>query len=137
MAGTFDEQTRRLEQMVGDGELIGELVVDQPYAKYQHETPGLQHPRGGGWKYLERPLQEHYPQYLDRLADNVLDGDLVSAMANNMEHLNDQLAGSAPIDEPEDEREEPAMLRRSGSPRVYDGGEQVYYRPPESPRERG
>lgn len=130
--GTFGDRTSLLEQRVGRGDLSGKVEVDQPYAKYQHETPGLNHPRGGSWKYLERALTENYQRYLDNLADNALDGDLVGAMRNNMENLSNELAHTAPVDEPPN----PIKLRFSGSPRVYDNGALVYIRPPHDPRER-
>jgi hypothetical protein len=122
VAGTFSERTRQLERKVGTGRLVGSVVVDQVYAKYQHETLDLRHDAGRTAKYLERPLLTHHEQYLQRLARNVLDGDLVQAMADNMEHLSGQVEKLAPIDQND--------LPRSGHPTVHDGHTVAYDRPP-------
>lgn len=129
----FQKATQRLANNVGNGELVGEVVVDQPYAQYQHETMDLKHPRGGGPKYLERPFQEKYRQYLQNVADDILDGGGAEAMVQNMEGLSKSIAETAPVDE----LPNPIKLRYSGSPSVYSNGHQVYHRPPRDAREKG
>ena len=42
------------------------------YAQYQHEHMEFRHPRGGGPKYLEKPLMDHYRDYLDDYAKTLL-----------------------------------------------------------------
>jgi hypothetical protein len=113
---------RRVRDQVGAGWLTGKLVVDQVYAKYQHERMDLTHPRGGGPKYLEAPLYANHGDYLRRVAQSFLTGDPVRTMADCMESLNTAMGAAAPV--------ELTNLRRSGSPRVFDNGRTVYYRPP-------
>lgn len=117
---------RRVSEQVGDGHLVGKLVVDQVYAKYHHERLDLHHPRGGGPKYLERPLFANYQDYLSRLTTAILDGDPEETMAHCMESLNGSMSAAAPI--------EFNNLRRSGNPRVYSNGSKVYDREAQQPR---
>lgn len=120
--GEFSTRIRQLEQEVGDTDLVGILVVDQVYAQYQHEDLSLRHPGGGQAKYLEKPLYDEAPSYLQRLADAVLDNDINQAMARNMEDLSREVYALAPI--------EFGDLKASGHPMVESGGEVVYDRAP-------
>jgi hypothetical protein len=117
-----DTGWRRVRDQVGSGWLTGKLVVDQVYAKYQHERLDLAHPHGGGAKYLERPLQSNHADYWRRIAAEMLDGDPIQGMIDVMESLNTAMSSAAPVDV--------NNLRRSGSPRVFDNGREVYNRPP-------
>ncbi len=129
--GTFFERVEALKARIGDGDLVGRLVVDQPYALYQHETFGLNHPRGGGPKFLSGPFERSAPAYMEELADSVLNGSLIQTMAQNLEDLSFQLDPAAPIDaDPNFYR-----LRLSGNPIVTDDGTEVYNRPPFTPRQ--
>jgi len=130
--GDFSARMIELQEKVGDGPLRGEVEVNQHYALEQHENMEYPHPRGGGPKYLIGPLMENVDGYMAMLAEAVLDGDeLVSAMALAMEHLSAELDPAAPIDaEPN-----PIRLRRSGNPKVFDNGAEVYNRPSFDPRE--
>lgn len=117
--------TRRLDQLaerVGAGRLRGRVEVDQAYAQFQHEGLDLKHPRGGQAKFLEEPLYAKHPAYLEKVADAVLDGDAVRAMADGMEDLSDEVETLAPV--------EFTDLRRSGHPSVDDGPLTAYDRPP-------
>lgn len=129
--GDFSERMLALEEKVGYGILDGLVEVNQPYALIQHEVTWFEHPRGGGPFYLRDPLLAHAVPYVWNLAENVLDGDLPTAMALNMEDLAAQLDPAAPIDEDPN----PIRLRRSGNPRVYDDGAEVYNRPALDPPE--
>jgi hypothetical protein len=120
--GQFSDRLKQLEQEVGGGTLEGSVVVDQIYAKYQHEDLSLRHPGGGGAKYLERPLYSEHPAYLQRLADRTLDGDLNQAMADNMEDLSREVYDAAPL--------EFGDLKASGHPIVKSEGQVVYDRAP-------
>lgn len=111
---------RELLEQVGSGKLSGVDRVDQVYAKYHHERLDLRHPRGGGPKYLERPLFENYQDYLARVARALLDGNPEREMAECMEALNTSMSARAPI--------EFNNLRRSGNPRVFSQGRKVYDR---------
>ncbi len=112
---------RRLQDTVGQGKLRGVLRVDQVYAKYQHQRLDLRHPRGGAAKYLQRPLYEHYREWLQALAGSVLTGELEQTMARCMESFNSAMSRATPILY--------NNLRRSGNPRVYSNGRLVYNRP--------
>ena len=118
----FDERMAELAQNVGDGVLKGTLEVDQVYARYQHEGLDLKHPGGGQAKYLEQPLYDEHRDYVQRLADHVLDGQLVPAMTDNMEALSLQVYDKAPF--------EFGDLKASGHPSVMDGDRSAYDRPP-------
>jgi hypothetical protein len=120
------EGWKLVRDRVGQGKIVGKLRVNQVYAKYQHERMDLSHPRGGGPKYLERPLLQNAGHYLQRIANEIPDGDPVAGMIDAMENLNDAMAAAAPVlfDN----------LRRSGNPKVYDRGALVYNRPPQQPR---
>lgn len=113
---------RRVRDQVGVGWLTGKVRVDQVYAKYQHERTDLMHPRGGGPKYLEGPLNANHGDYLRRIAASIPDGDPVQAMTSAMESLNVAMGAAAPV--------EANNLRRSGNPMVFDNGREVYNRPP-------
>jgi hypothetical protein len=112
---------RRIQEQVGSGWLTGKLRVDQIYAKYQHERLDLAHPHGGGAKYLERPLNANHSDYFQRLAGSILEGDPARTMAECMEALNTAMSAAAPVDL--------NNLRRSGNPKVFDNGREVYNRP--------
>lgn len=114
------EGVRKLQETVGTGKLRGVLRVDQVYAKYQHERLDLHHPRGGGPKFLQRPLYERYRAWMQALADSVLDGRVEETMARCMEAFNSAMSSAAPVDF--------NNLRRSGNPRVYSNGRLVYNR---------
>jgi hypothetical protein len=120
------EGVRRLQDTVGQGKLRGALRVDQVYAKYQHERLDLRHPRGGSAKYLQRPLYEHYREWLQALADNVLTGELEQTMVRCMEAFNSAMSRATPI--------QYNNLRRSGNPRVYSNGRKIYDRAPHQRR---
>lgn len=134
--GSFQQGTRDLEEKIGHGKLVGSVVVDQIYSAAQHEgywvTGPLaghvirKHPRGGQAKFLEQPLFEKTDDYMRNLADAVLDGFLVQAMAENMEDLADEVFDKAP--------RENDILRNSAHPEVHDDGRLAYDRPPLYPR---
>ena len=126
MAGDFDERIRELAQQVGVGHLEGHVVVDQIYARFQHERLDLSHPRGGQAKYLEQPLHSEHRRYLQGIADTVLDEGPVPGMVEAVEDLSQQVETHAPV--------EFENLRESGAPRVVDGGRTVYDRPPKQRR---
>lgn len=46
------------------GKLEAYIVYNTPYARYQHETPGLHHEPGRKWKYLEDPFKKLAPKAL-------------------------------------------------------------------------
>jgi hypothetical protein len=128
----FAEGCRELEEKIGHGNLVGSVIVDQVYAASQHEGHWVtgplaghvirRHPRGGQAKYLEQPLFEKAGDYMKNLADGVLDGFLVQAMAENMEDLADEVHDKAP--------RENDILRNSANPVVTDDGREAYNRPP-------
>ena len=126
--GSFWSRTDVLLGEVGDGNLEGEVVVDQPYALVQHERTDFSHPNGGEAKYLENPLKEKYDRYVRGLADDVLGGRLEKGMVEIAEDLSGEVARRAPVKE--------GTLRGSASPRVYQDGKLVYQRPPAKARQK-
>jgi hypothetical protein len=123
MAGDFGARIDELMESVGDGELTASVVVDQVYAKYQHERMDLKHPQGGQAKYLSGPLLQRHQDYLRQLADSVLHGSLVGAM----ELVAEDLATKQVFDHAPREFQD---LRQSGHPRVLNGDMIVYDRAP-------
>ena len=76
MTGTFSERIAELRHLVGDGQrLQGSVTCDQVYAHRQHEDLSYRHPRGGQAKFLEKPLFDHYRDYLSDYAKTVLTDD--------------------------------------------------------------
>jgi hypothetical protein len=127
MAGTFSERIDALQEMTGRGQsLTGTVTVSQVYAHRQHEDLSYHHPRGGGPKYLERPLMSGYRDYLGDYARTVLADGGQQAMQRSMEHLSDQVEATAP--------REWGDLLKSGHPKVTLGGATVYDRAPKAAR---
>ena len=89
----------------------------------QHEGLDLHHPRGGQALYLQAPLYEHRDEYLQKIADGILDDGGRGAMIESMEDLAEDggVATRAPILY--------ANLRASGHPSVTSDGETIYDRP--------
>lgn len=120
--GEFGARVDELIKQVGTGNLEGKVTVDQVYAQYQHEDLSLRHPGGGQAKYLEKPLMQDHPKYLQRIASEVLDRGPEPAMERAMEDLSQSVYDLAPI--------EFGDLKASGHPTVDDDGRTVYDRPP-------
>jgi hypothetical protein len=116
-----------VRSQVGQGNLRGRLIVDQPYAQVQHEDVSLHHPRGGQAKFLETPLLAEATRYVQHLADHVISGDPEKAMQDNVEDLSGQVQKHAPVDS--------GRLRESGHPIVVSNRSTVYDRPPVQARE--
>jgi hypothetical protein len=126
-SGTFSERIAELRHKVGGGQrLTGTCTVNQRYAQAVHEHLEWHHPRGGHAKYLERPLFEHYRDYLGDYAKTVLHDGGQPAMKRSMEHLADAVEITAP--------REWGDLRKSGAPKVTLGERVVYDRPPKAAR---
>jgi len=112
----------RVQELVGDGTLRGQVVVDQAYAQNQHETVWFKHPHGGQAHFLSEPLLSGASFYLERIARGLLDDGPVTAMRGVTEDLCEQVRDKAPRDH--------GYLRESAQPFVYDDGKLVYTRPP-------
>ncbi|MFI6986028.1 hypothetical protein ACIBSV_46750 [Embleya sp. NPDC050154] len=127
MPGDFSRRIRDLADAVGDGKLVGRIVVDQVYAAVQHNDLTYRHPRGGGPMYLSGPLMDKYRGYMRDLAESVhRPGELPRTMADAMEDMTGEVYSHAPIEFHD--------LRRSAAPSVEDNGAIVYSRPAEVPR---
>jgi hypothetical protein len=127
MTGTFSERIAELRHLVGDGQrLQGSVTCDQIYAHRQHEDLSYRHPRGGQAKFLEKPLFDHYRDYLGDYAKTVLADGGQPAMKRSMEHLSDEVEVTAP--------REWGDLLKSGHPKVTLGERTVYDRAPKAAR---
>jgi hypothetical protein len=125
---SFDERMTVLSELIGEGDLVGRVVVDQVYARYQHERLDLHHPRGGGPKYLEGPLYEHAAEYMQFVADEMLS----NGPQKGVERAVDDLAGSGGV-----ETHAPfewGDLSRSGHAMVDSNDQLVYDIPPKQHR---
>lgn len=116
----------KIRDRVGKGQLTGKLIVDQVYARYQHERLDLKHPRGGYPKYLWLTLIVGKDQMLEKLAKSVLETGPAEGMKRAMEDQDGRLANYAPVLW--------NNLRNSGNPQVWDNGAKVYDRPARQPR---
>lgn len=126
---TFYDRIEQLGQAVGNGELIGKVEVDQAYAKYQHQSLDLHHPRGGKAMFLHDPMIGGVDDHLRKLAAAAVTEDgsrLESAMIEVVEEVADQAKEQAPKDT--------GALSRSAHPTVTSEGRTVYDRPPEQER---
>jgi len=128
VASTFGDRIDQLKERVGSGDLTGSVVVDQAYARYQHEGLDFAHPRGGQALYLQQPLMDHKDAYLQKIADGILGDGGKRAMEECMEDLAEGggVASHAPV--------EFGDLRDSGHPSVTEDGETVYDREPRQHR---
>lgn len=120
--GTFKQRTDALLDAVGNDDLSMHCIVDQVYAKYQHEGLDFKHPQGGQAKYLEQPVLQETPQYLRDLAGSVLSGRLRESASEVAEDMAAQVQDHAPVEFND--------LRRSGHPIVKDDGATIYDRAP-------
>lgn len=114
-------RTAMLMDNIGGGKLIGSIVLDQVYARYQHERLDLKHFHGGGPKYLTRALTEGAEPALASLARSVLRGDLSIVMSRQMENIARRIPALAPT--------EFGDLDKSAHVKVIDRGAIVYDRP--------
>lgn len=128
MASTFGDRIDELKAMVGTGDLTGTVVCDQIYAQVQHEELTFNHPRGGQALYLQAPLLENYPHYLQTYADRLLEDGGEQAIVDAVEDLAEDggVATRAPVLY--------SNLRASGHPMVDSDGVTVYDRPPRQHR---
>jgi hypothetical protein len=126
MTGTFTTRIDELRRKVGSGSIRMTVEVNQRYAHYQHERLDLHHPRGGGPKFLERPLFGHYRDYLADYAGTVLRDGGQAAMKRSAERLSDEVQLSAP--------REWGDLMMSGHPAVEQDGRVIYDRAPKAAR---
>lgn len=118
----FDVRMQQLAERVGTGKMTGSVVVDQVYAKFQHESLDLRHPNGGQAKFLSEPLMKHHREYLTFVAERLLREGPEAGMKQSMDYLSAEVLLNAPV--------EFGDLRRSGSPSVTDGATEIYRKPP-------
>jgi hypothetical protein len=119
----FAEGVAELKALVGVGLLIGSVAVDQVYAQNQHESVWFRHPHGGKAMFLHDPLMEGYNEWLQWIAEDLLEVGPVDAMREAMDELVQGVYDQAPV--------EFDNLRRSGAAKVTDDGSTVYNRPAE------
>lgn len=122
----FFERIDELIAEVGTGQLSGQVVFDQSYARYQHEDLTLRHPRGGMGKFLSLALSGRHRTVMNGWANNVLHGSLPDATINGTEQVAKLASALAPI--------EFGDLRESDQVEIRDHGEVIYKRLPIVPR---
>lgn len=132
--GDFAARLDELAARVGERDLEGAVEYDQVYAHYQHENLGFRHPQGGEAKWLELTMQEKHQQYLDRVADGVLDDGGKEEMIRAMEDLALSSSSRAPIGPAGGrlgrvEALHPGLLRASAHASVASDGATIYDRP--------
>lgn len=121
--GEFNKRLRELSNIVGDKKIELKVVVNQAYAKFQHESLDLKHPHGGGGKFLTRALFSEYRSVMRGVArDAYRRYGIVSAMTVGSERIARGVYQNAP--------HEFNDLRNSAAPSVKDRGRFVYNRPP-------
>lgn len=120
--GTFSERMTHLVGRVGEGDLVGSVVVDQVYARYQELGYSFRHPRGGQAEYLSTALYSVFQAQFEEMARELLELGPVPAMKRGVEEIVSRMAAKAP--------REFANLSLSGHPTVTDNGDVVYDRPP-------
>jgi len=104
------------------------VVVDQVYAEMQHEALEFRHPRGGRAKYLEKPLFEETPYWLQEFAEKFLiSRQKASKLWGDIGGLlQDEVKFNAPI--------EFGDLINSASLTVKEGGATIKHVPAKQPR---
>jgi hypothetical protein len=124
----FVEVADALIVKIGEGPIVGNVAFNQVYAHRQHVELGWKHPHGGQAYYLSTPLYANAERFIQRLADNVLEGSLDLAMIANVTELADQAAALAPV--------QPLLrvLRGSAHPWVTKEERVIFDRPPIYPR---
>ena len=112
----------------GGSKIKATVTVDQPYAQDQHETLYYKHVRGGQAKFLEAPLFESHPQWLQKFANRLLmrNADTAREWAKVGRELKDEVPKKAPV--------EFGDLRRSAGLTVKEGNSVVVDEPAEQPR---
>lgn len=113
-------------------DVVASVVVDQVYAQMQHEALEFRHPRGGMAKYLEIPMFQKAPFWLENFAQHLLlkQGTAENRWAAHVGRpLRDVVKTHAPV--------EFGDLRASASLRVTAGGEVVVEEPARQPRLTG
>jgi hypothetical protein len=58
------------------------VIFDTPYAAFQHENQRLDHPRGGGSKFLERAVTEIVPT-VDKVVASRVEARLASGLLSS------------------------------------------------------
>lgn len=117
--GSFVQRIAILRDNVGGGSLVGSIVIDQVYARYQHERH-LHHPRGGRSKFLTTGLTTTGPRAFQTMANQVLRGSLNIAMARGTENVVKAVRALEP--------REFGDMANSATVKVTDRGRVVYTR---------
>lgn len=114
----FIPRTNHLLDLVGNGTIEASVVVDQVYAKFQHERIELKHRKGGKAHYLRDPLYAGMNRWLRGTARRMTRERMVVIFTDIADDLSGGVADQAP--------EWIGDLRNSGQPRVKDRGRFVY-----------
>lgn len=131
MPGSFQRRIKRLEDAVGNGDLVMGGVVGQPYAAAEHNRHYYNHPRGGQANYMEAPFEMLRGEMLAKLAKDVVtpDGSQLDKAARDVAEMFDEMVNQyAPV--------EFFVLRNSTSVYVEDNGIRTYDRPQRAARNK-
>lgn len=120
--GTFDERIADLMDRVGDGEIVASVVVDQVYARYQHEGLDFKHPGGGKAMFLHDPAFSEAPGALRKIARELHEQGPQAGMRGFAEDVSQGVYEQAPF--------EFGDLKASPHPTVKDDGSTIYDRRP-------
>lgn len=120
MAGTFQQRTQELLDIVGNGQIEASVRVDQEYAEMQHNNTEFRHTRGKAF-YLTDPLMKHYRSWYGEVAKELY----YQPMRNLFVAIADDFKEESGLETPAFMED----LNRSGEPRVKEGGRFVYRGP--------
>lgn len=55
-----------------EGDMDWKVGSDLPYCAMQHEHTEINHPRGGGAKFLEKPVNENADNYINAIGEGIM-----------------------------------------------------------------
>lgn len=134
MAGAeqFIRRIDRLDQQVGQGNIVAGCIVDQIYAQNQHQNLRFHHTVGRA-HFLGGPLMENRTSLMVGIARSIID-EGGSHLRREMIDVSEKMAGYVLANAPRDP-DIGDVLANSGAPYVTDQGQPIYRRPPVQPRE--
>lgn len=124
--GNFVERMEELKKLVGTGKIQTTITVSQAYARRQHQSPNLRHPRGGHAFFLSQAFLAAQREHYQRVAQELFRGNTQAQFIKFGEKVARDSSKGSPI--------ELGNLRNSDSVSVKVGGRTIYKRPARKPR---